>query len=104
MIYSVYNYGSRTFDYYEADVANAAHAGKPPRSSLLSESATPEQAAWPLPMGAKLVGSGTMPKGRIAGNRGPLAGLGLVAGDSTGMVTIGIAAVVGLIWWSHRRK
>jgi hypothetical protein len=39
--------------------------------------ATPDEAAWPLPAGAKLVGHGELPRGRVA-----RAGGGLALGDT----------------------
>lgn len=66
MIYSVYKYG-RGYDYYEGPSDGKTHAGTPPRARAAAMlGATPEQAAWKVPAGAKHVGSGTAPRGRIA--------------------------------------
>lgn len=77
MIFSVYSYDRRQFDYFEAPGPKGTHAGAPPRS-LLGASSTgvaPEVATWKLPIGAKKVGSGPLPKGRVASN-GSAMGLG----------------------------
>jgi len=67
MIYSVWNYGTRQYDYYKAGVAGPIHAGTAPKAIVSSPlGATPEQAAWPVPVGAVKVGSGTQARGRIA--------------------------------------
>lgn len=66
MKYSVWNTGTRAYDYYEAPGGTATHAGAPPRASTRELGATPEQAAWPLPSAAVKVGAGEMPQGRIA--------------------------------------
>lgn len=66
MIYSVWNTGARRYDYYEAHAKPSTHAGAPPASSSSSLGATPDQAAWRLPAGARLVGSGDLARGRVA--------------------------------------
>jgi len=66
MKYSVWNPGTRRYDYYEAQSDGATHAGAPPRASTSELGATPEQAAWPLPADAVKAGSGELPQGRIA--------------------------------------
>lgn len=66
MRYSVWNSETRAYDYYEAQGDAGIHAGAPPRAASSSLGATPDQAAWPLPEGARRVGAGEMPQGRIA--------------------------------------
>jgi hypothetical protein len=66
MKYSVWNPSTKRYDYYQAQGDARIHAGAPPRSSTTELGATPEQAAWPLPVGAVKVGSGELPEGRIA--------------------------------------
>lgn len=66
MIYSVWNIGAQRYDYFEAPAKSATHAGPPPVKSSSSLGATPDQAAWRLPAGAKHVGSGELARGRIA--------------------------------------
>lgn len=72
MRYSVYDYTRRAYDYYEAPGPKGTHAGSPPKPAVVSPrqvgdiGAAPESASWRLPMGARKVGSGEMPIGRIA--------------------------------------
>lgn len=71
MIYSVYNYKTRTYDYFEGTGATGSHAGTPPSPLLSNElGMTPEQASWKLPAGARKVGSGPVARGRIAQTAG----------------------------------
>jgi hypothetical protein len=66
MKYSVWNTGTRRYDYYTAQGDTGIHAGAPPRASTFELGATPDQAAWPLPADATKTGSGELPQGRIA--------------------------------------
>ncbi len=78
MIYSVWNYATRQYDYYQAGQHTATHAGAPPvRAGASALGATPEQAAWPLPAGAQRIGSGPYARGRVASLSGPLDSLGI---------------------------
>jgi hypothetical protein len=96
MIYSVWDNGARRYDYYEGGKATATHAGAPPRASSSSLGATPEQAAWPLPPGARRVGSGDLARGRVAS----------LDGNDGGGVDIKMAVIYGaigyLLWRSIR--
>lgn len=98
MIYSIYNHGSRTYDYYQAPATAATHAPVPPRASGPSAmGATAEQAAWPLPASARKVGSGAEAKGRIARRGG---GMGL--GDFWDPNITDVAVAVVSIWFLFR--
>lgn len=68
MRYSVYDYTRRVYDYYDAPGPDGSHAGSPPMSETSSSEigASPDAAAWRLPIGASKVGSGQFPQGRIA--------------------------------------
>lgn len=67
MIYSVFNIATRSYDYYEGPGPVSIHAGAPPVTWARNRlGATTSQASWRLPMGAKKVGSGELPRGRIA--------------------------------------
>jgi hypothetical protein len=70
MRFSVWNNGTRSYDYYEAPGTPGIHTGAPPRAASSSLGATPDEAAWPLPANAAKVGSGEMPQGRIASSLG----------------------------------
>lgn len=100
MIYSVYNYGSRGFDYYEAAEKPTAHAGKPTGSSFFGGSGengkpiAPEQAAWRVPVGARRAGSGPTPKGRIAA-LGELDGFD----STTSILALGVIGYFAYKFW-----
>jgi len=64
--YSVWNNGTRSYDYYVAPGTPDIHAGAPPRVHGSALGATPEQAAWRLPARSRKVGTGELPQGRIA--------------------------------------
>ena len=67
MRYSVYDYTRHAYDYYEGSGPGGTHAGSPPKPSAVGEiGAAPDRASWRLPAGARKVGSGEMPQGRIA--------------------------------------
>lgn len=74
--YSTYDYDSRTYTYWSAPGPAGTHAGAPPAPSFRSAiGAVPEAAAWKLPWGAKKVGTGMFPKGRIATSSAALGDL-----------------------------
>lgn len=89
--YSVYDYTRKVYDYYEGSGPGGAHAGAPLVGSLGGIGATPEQAAWSLPAGARKVGSGELPKGRIAS----LGGLE----TQPAIVKLGLAALAAYAAW-----
>lgn len=75
MRYSVYDYTRRVYDYYEAPGPAGTHAASP--ALVISpisigskwndtEGMSPNRAGWKLPPGARKVGSGALPEGRIA--------------------------------------
>ncbi len=67
MKYSVYDYTRRVYDYYDASGPGGTHAGSPPVVRPMGGVGVgPDSASWRLPMGARKVGSGEMPQGRIA--------------------------------------
>lgn len=67
MRYSVYDHTRHAYDYYEAPGLGGTHAGSPPKARSVRDIGAPvERASWKLPPGAKKVGSGYLPQGRIA--------------------------------------
>lgn len=96
MRYSVWNMSTRKYDYYEGGgPSTAIHAGAPPRPVFHNAlGATPEQAAWPLPVDAKKVGTGDAAQGRIA-SMGSFGGI-------SGILPVAIAGAVA--WLLFRRK
>lgn len=95
MRYSVYRYPTRSYDYYEDSRTSGTHAGAPPVRGRSDLGATPDQVAWALPVGARKVGSGEFPIGRIATDG---AGSGL--GDLTeSPMRLGMIALVAYVAW-----
>lgn len=93
-MYSVLNQKTRAYDYYESGETEPWHAPAPPRSRGASAlGAIPEDAAWPLPSGAKKVGEGMTARGRIAVARAGGMGLGDV--EPAIMAAGAIALMVG---------
>lgn len=67
MIYSVWNQTKRAFDYYQTSEVGPTHAPAAAHVSMVGGlGATPEEAAWRLPAGARKIGSGATARGRIA--------------------------------------
>lgn len=99
MIYSIFNNGTRTYDYYDdGRPSTATHQSPPGRLGPTSLGATPEEAAYRLPSGATKVGSGSLARGRIAS----LGGFTDMFSwpPSPGML---IAAGVAYLAWRHFR-
>lgn len=100
MIYSVYDHTTKTYDYYEGPGPSGTHATAPPVPLVQGElGATVEQASWKVPPGARKIGSGEIPRGRIAAQ----GGLGdiVIAGQSLGRLALfgGLAYLA----WRHFR-
>jgi len=105
MMYSVWNYGNRSYDYYQSDEKGATHAATPPKARGALEratrvqsrdlGATPDQAAWPLPAGARKVGSGPRPQGKIAS---------LGDASSGGIGLLEIVGGLAVVWFIFGRK
>lgn len=92
MIYSVYNYGTRQYDYYMGGRQAGAHAPTP-RKRLRAGlgGATPEQAAWKLPAGARHVGAGEQARGLIAVS-------GIIGDATTGFEFVGVGLLAFVLW------
>lgn len=96
MMYSVYDYTARRYDYYDAPGPGGTHAGAPPITKTLGGlGSTPDQASWKLPPGARKVGSGDLPQGRIAS----LAGADLLSDP----LRLGVCAVIAYVAWRALR-
>lgn len=95
MTYSVWDNGTRSYVYYEAPGVSEIHAGPPPRMTGGMLGATPDQAAWRLPFGARRTGSGDIARGRIAS-------LG-DSGDGFSVTQLIIYPVIGYLLWRALR-
>jgi hypothetical protein len=98
MIYSVWNQGRGQYSYYAAPDGNpTANAPAPKHIRPGTLGVTPTQASWPLPTGAKLVGHGDHPRGRVA-TRGGLAGFDI----KKDWATLAIAGLAAWVLWKNR--
>lgn len=95
MIYSVWNQGRRAYDYFEDDRLEKS-ANVPPPAHLTNRAlgSTVEQASWPLPAGARPIGSGLHAVGRVA-IAGGRAALGDLA--EPGLVKAGLLLLAGAL-------
>lgn len=106
MIYSVYNYDDRLWDYYEG-------TGSFPATGFFRKPAqndAPEHLLVPLPANASPVGSGPRPKGVIAHASGEhgvaLSGLGSTddGQPSSKQAWLGLAVLVAGAFWLGRQS
>ena len=96
MKYSVYDYTRRAYDYYEAPGPPGTHAGSPPVVRAMGGLGTsPESAVWRLPVGARKVGTGEFPQGKIASLSG--------ADGLSDPVHLVAYAVIAYFAWRHLR-
>ena len=91
MRYSVWKNETRSYDYYDAPGTSEIHAGSPPGMNGGILGATPDQAAWRLPFGARRTGSGDVARGRIAS-------LG-DSGEGLSVTQLIIYPVIGYLLW-----
>jgi hypothetical protein len=100
MIYSVYDHDRKVYDYYEGQGPRGTHATAPPVPLSQGQlGATSSQAAWKVPPGSRKIGSGDLPRGRIAA----MGGLGdIMIGDNS-LARIAVFGVLGYIAWRHFR-
>lgn len=99
MIYSIWDHAKRAYDYYEAPGPDAATSSPRPghlRNDRLG--AVPEEAAWPLPAGARRVGAGKYPRGMVASRSSGGGPLGLFSLDVT-PTNLLLWGVLGYVTW-----
>jgi hypothetical protein len=97
VIYSVWNQGAGRFDYFEDGVPNAkANAPKPSHLVSRELGSTVDQAAWPLPAGARRTGSGSVAIGRVATRKSAAALGDFVLSDSP-LIKAGLLLFAGAL-------
>ena len=89
MIYSVWNSRGRHYEYFETNEVSPTHAPPPKHVQGRGLGATPDEAGWPLPHGARSIGTGELPRGRIAST-----GLSGTPSSSAPMLAIGVGLYV----------
>lgn len=109
MIYSVWNQAALVYNYYEGPAAaDKANAPTPRHLHETKLGMTVAQASWPLPAGARLVGSGAVARGRVASAPGaalsgffdPIGMLGTII--TSPLLMVGVAVGVGYIIWRRQ--
>lgn len=93
--YSTYDYTTKLYTYWEGAGPGGTHAGAPPIRAHKPLGASPDQASWLLPVGARKVGTGALPRGRIATIGG--GALGDIGESSTGKIAL-LAGAAYLAW------
>lgn len=103
-MYSVWEQALGAFRYYEDGRPQATlNADAPTHLASRALGSTVDQAAWPLPSGAREVGVGPTPIGRIAARRGYGAPLdGVLEGDGA-LLKAGLLAGAALLLWRELR-
>ncbi len=111
VIYSVYDYDRRLFNYYQG-IGDVPASGWMRRAS--PGTPIPERLCPHLPAGAVRIGDGAAPRGIIATTPVALSGLGGLGGLAGGptwtrhstaiIITAAVAAVAGVALWKGRSK
>ena len=92
-MYSTYDYGTKLYTYWDDGKPQPTHVnGAPKVLSFSGIGATVERSAWKVPPGAKKVGVGEMPKGKIAS---------LGEFSSADAPTLGLFAVGAFLAWRY---
>lgn len=100
MIYSVWNQAAKAYDYYETpETADTANAPKPQHIPTGTIGATVDQIGWPLPSGAKKIGTGELPEGRIASTTSSVA-----AGYASKVFRYAVIGGIGYALWRWAGK
>lgn len=104
-IYSVYDYHSGKYDYYEGPMGTIPATGRyRAPSSRVKFGASPESFAARLPSGARKVGSGESPRGIIAHHKSALEGLKDVLPTAPQMGWLAVGVLVGVYVAKRSRR
>ena len=95
--YSVFDYRSGTYDYYQAPLVDLPASGEFRAPRTVAGVVVPETLAVKVPPGAQHVGKGEHPKGLIASH---LAGVEPL--PSPPRWAWGLALVGAAVWWSRK--
>jgi hypothetical protein len=106
MIYSVWHQGRGDYDYFESSKQQSKlNVEKPKHIGSRTLGSTVEQAAWPMPPDAHLIGHGPDAIGRVAVARdGSALGDDTTAASSSPLVTAGVLAVAAYALWHFVAK
>jgi len=106
VIYSVWNQGAGTFDYYETtEQQNMLNVERPTHIQSRTLGSTVTQAAWPLPASARKVGQGPIPRGKIAARKSAAALGEVTTGSSvTKAALVGFGALAACLVLGRRQR
>jgi len=103
-MFSVWNQGKRSWDYYENGEPDArANAPVPKHTKTERLGMTPDELAWPLPANARYVGTGPNARGRVAVRKGLGSLSGFAGADSIASLAFLGVASGALIWWARSK-
>jgi len=101
VIYSRWDPYEEVYHYYQAPTQAGDIHAPPSRSYRTTQlGAAPEDASWPVPPGARYIGSGTQAKGMVS-----LSGVGEdePAAGGNKLIWWGLIAAVGVVAWRSFR-
>lgn len=102
MIYSVWSHANRAYDYYRTpERSEATSAPKPAHLRFAPLGMAPEDAAWPLPPGAVLIGRGKYPKGYVASPSSPMRALSGFLDFELNLSNLALAGLLGWVAWKY---
>lgn len=105
MIYSVWHQPQGVFRYFDDGVPQAhLNVEKPTHLRERALGSTIDQAAWPLPAGAREIGSGAVPVGRVASMSGQALGDDVDTASTTKAVMLAIAGIVAWKVLSRKKR
>jgi hypothetical protein len=107
MLYSVYNYNTKRYDYFEhggASISSVAHF-RHPQGNAIDGTFLPEALTLTVPSGAKFTGSGDVARGVVARKGAGIAAWFPAETRPTlawGLLFLGLGFGTG--WWFYRRR
>jgi len=106
VIYSLWNQASGQFDYFEDGKEQPVlNVEKPGHLRSRALGSTVDQAAWPLPSGAKFIGRGPDPVGRVASQRSGALGFdGESEGSTAKLALLLLSGFLLLRYVAPRRR
>lgn len=96
-LYSVFDYQTGSYDYYEAPLVDLPASGTFRAPRMVGGVVVPESLAVKVPPGARHVGKGENPRGLISSHLAGVEPLPSLPRWAWGLALVGAA-----VWWSRR--